>query len=160
MSDRSYTTSLTVDRPPLEAYAAINDVPSWWNADMTGRADEVGAVFIHDVANIHRAEIQVTELVPGERVVWRVLDNWFGFIQDQNEWKGTGIRFDLSERDGATEVRFTHVGLTPDDECFDVCYTAWSFYIGESLRSRITTGAGRPNASPGERNHRGEAAVR
>jgi hypothetical protein len=36
---------------------------------------------------------------------------------------------------------------------------AWTFYIQESLRSHITTGAGKPNASPGERNYRVEAAV-
>jgi hypothetical protein len=81
------------------------------------------------------------------------------FIQDQSEWKDTEIRFDLSEKDGATEVRFTHVGLVPDYECFDVCFNAWGVYIGGSLRSRILTGEGLPNSSPGERNHRTEAAI-
>lgn len=59
----------------------------------------------------------------------------------------------------ASEIRFTHVGLVPDYECFDVCDVAWSFYIQQSLRSHITSGAGQPNASPGERNDRDEAAV-
>jgi hypothetical protein len=153
MSDQSYTTSFTVDRPAVEVFDAINDVRGWWNEDITGEADAVGAEFTHLVKDIHRARIQVTELVPGERVSWRVLDNWMSFIQDQSEWKDTEIRFDLAERDGATEVRFTHVGLVPDYECFDVCYTAWGHYIGGSLRSLIATGQGRPNASPGERNH-------
>jgi hypothetical protein len=153
MSDKSYTTSITVDRPPLEVFHAINDVRSWWNEDITGEATAVGDEFTHHVKDIHRAHIQVTELLPGERVTWRVLDNWMSFIQDQSEWKDTEIRFDLSEKDGATEVRFTHIGLVPDYECFDICYTAWGHYIGASLRSLITTGEGRPNASPGERNH-------
>jgi uncharacterized protein YndB with AHSA1/START domain len=159
MSDQSYTTSFTVDRPPGEVFEAINDVRSWWNEDLTGETDKVGAEFIHEVKGIHRAQIQVTELVPGERVAWRVLDNWMSFIQDQSEWKGTEIQFDLSEKNGATEVRFTHVGLVPDYECFDVCFNAWGAYIGGSLRSRILTGEGRPNSSPGERNHRKEAAA-
>lgn len=153
MSDKSYTTSIRVDRPPLEVFHAINDVQSWWNEDITGEATAVGDEFTHLVKDIHRAHIQVTELVPGERVAWRVLDNWMSFIQDQSEWKDTEIRFDLSEKDGATEVRFTHVGLVPDYECFDVCYIAWGHYIGDSLRSLITTGKGHPNASPGERNY-------
>lgn len=153
MSDTSYTTSFTVDRPPLEVFHAINDVRSWWNEDITGETAAVGAEFTHHVKDIHRARMQVTELIPGERVAWRVLDNWFSFIQDQSEWKDTEIRFDLSEKDGATEVRFTHVGLVPDYECFDVCSNAWGLYIGGSLRSLIATGDGRPNSSPGERNH-------
>lgn len=153
MSDQSYTTSFTVDRPAIDVFNAINDVRGWWNEDITGEADAVGAEFTHLVKDIHRAQIQVTELVPGERVTWRVLDNWMSFIQDQSEWKGTEIRFDLSEKDGATEVRFAHVGMVPDYECFDVCNIAWSHYIGVSLRRLITNGEGRPNASPGERNH-------
>jgi hypothetical protein len=153
MSDQSYTTSIAVDRPSLEVFHAINDVRSWWNEDITGETDKVGGEFTHYVKEIHRAQIQVTELVPGERVTWRVLDNWFSFIEDETEWKDTLIRFDLSEKDGGTEVKFTHIGLVPDYECFDVCQNAWGVYIGGSLRSLITTGAGRPNSSPGERHH-------
>ncbi len=152
MSDQSYTTSFTVDRPAQEVFAAITDVRGWWNQDLEGDTTVVGAEFVHHVKDLHRARIQVTELVPGERVVWQVLDNWFSFIADPNEWKDTEIRFDLSERDGATEVRFTHVGLTPRDECFEVCENAWGLYINGSLRNLITTGIGQPNSSPGERN--------
>jgi hypothetical protein len=153
MTDQSYTTSFTVDRSAGEVFEAINDVRSWWNEDITGEADAVGAEFVHLVKDIHRAQIRVTELVPGKRVAWRVVDNWMSFIQDQSEWKDTEIRFDLSEQDGATTVRFTHIGLVPDYECFDVCNIAWSHYIGGSLRRLVADGEGRPNASPGERNH-------
>ncbi len=153
MSDQSYSTSFTVDRPPAAVFDAINDVRSWWNEDITGETNEVGAEFVHHVEDIHRAQIQVTELVPGKRVVWRVLDNWFGFIADQTEWKGTEIRFDLAEKEGATEVRFTHIGLVPAYECYDVCENAWGHYIHNSLRRLIIGGEGMPNSSPGERQY-------
>jgi hypothetical protein len=159
VNDQSYTTSITVDRPAREVFESIKDVRSWWNQDLTGESDRVGAEFVHEVKDIHRARIQVTELVPGKTVVWRVLENWMSFIDDQREWVGTEIRFDLTDADGGTKIRFTHVGLVPDYECFDVCDVAWSFYIQQSLRSHVTAGAGQPNASPGERNYRGEAAV-
>ena len=159
MNDQSYTTSITVDRPAREVFEAINDVRSWWNEDLTGETDRVGAEFVHEVKGIHRAKIQVTELVSGKTVVWRVLENWMSFIDDQREWVGTEIRFDLTDTIGGTEIRFRHVGLVPDYECFDVCDVAWSFYIQQSLRSHITTGAGQPNESPGERNDREAAAV-
>jgi uncharacterized protein YndB with AHSA1/START domain len=159
MTDQSFTSSFTVDRPAREVFDAINDVRSWWNEDLTGESDRVGAEFVHEVEGIHRAKIQVTELVPGRTVVWRVLENWMSFIDDQREWVGTEIRFDLTDTDGGTEIRFTHVGLVPAYECFDICDVAWSFYIQQSLRSHIATGAGQPNASPGERNYREEAAA-
>ncbi len=82
------------------------------------------------------------------RVVWRVLDNWFGFTGDQTEWKDTEIRFDVTAVDNGTELRFTHVGLNPDFECFEACRHGWTFYIGESLRSLIATGTGSPDEDP------------
>jgi hypothetical protein len=49
-----------------------------------------------------------------------------------------------------TEVRFTHAGLVPEYECFDVCSNAWGFFIGDSLRNLITTGDGTPIAKADE----------
>jgi hypothetical protein len=36
--------------------------------------------------------------------------------------------FEVSEKDGRSEVRFTQVGLVPDHECFDRCPNAWGPY--------------------------------
>jgi uncharacterized protein YndB with AHSA1/START domain len=149
MSEQSYTTSVTVDRAPGEVFDAINDVRGWWSEEVEGSTDRVGAEFRyrgHDDAQTveHLATIRVVELVPGRRVVWRVLDNYLSFVDDQTEWPGTEIRFDISEQDDATEVRFTHAGLVPAHECFDVCSNAWGFFVGVSLRSLITTGEGAP----------------
>lgn len=89
--------------------------------------------------------MRVTELVPGEKVVWQVVDNHMTFIEDQREWLGTEIRFELFPADGGTELRFTHDGLVPTYECFDICRNAWSFYVGESLRRLAATGEGEPS---------------
>lgn len=69
----------------------------------------------------------------------------FPWVSEQAEWRGTEIRFDLSEAEGGTQVRFTHVGLLQEHECFDVCANAWGGYIGGSLKKLITTGKGSPN---------------
>ncbi|AYD48887.1 hypothetical protein D6B99_15490 [Arachidicoccus soli] len=58
----------------------------------------------------------------------------------------TRIEFDISEKDGKTQLRFTHRGLTPAYECYDVCFDAWTDYINGSLQDLITTGKGHPNA--------------
>ena len=150
MSEQSYTTTFTVERSPHEAFIAINDVRGWWEETIAGRTHEQGDEFIHWVPGVHYARIRVSELLPGKRVVWHVLDNWMSFISDQSEWKGTEIRFELRAEDGGTEVRFTHLGLTPKDECFDVCRDAWGTYINDSLRSLIATGVGRPSTNPDE----------
>jgi hypothetical protein len=151
MTDDSYTTTFTVDRTPHDAYTAINDVRGWWEETIAGPTHEVGDEFTHWVQGIHYARIRVTELLPGKRVVWRVLDNWMSFIEDQREWKGTDIRFDIRALEtGGTEVRFAHVGLVPANACFDVCRDAWGLYINDSLRSLIVTGVGKPSTNPDE----------
>ena len=150
MTDQSYTTTFTVEQNPYDVYRAINDVRGWWEETMVGRTHEVNDEFVHWVPGVHFARIRVDELLPGKRVVWRVLDNWMSFIDDQSEWKGTQVRFDIAATDGGTEVRFTHVGLTPADECFDVCRDAWGVYVTDSLRSLIATGVGKPSTNPDE----------
>ena len=142
MSDQSYTTTIVVDRTPDEIFDAITNVGDWWPSDLEeGSTKAVGDEFTHQVEG-HWAKIRVTEVVPGERVVWRILDNHFSFIDDQSEWINTEIRFELSEQDGGTEVRFTHAGLVPEFACFDVCSNAWRSLIEGNLRSLITAGLG------------------
>lgn len=73
------------------------------------------------------------------------MDNHFAFTEDQTEWTGTTVTFDIAQEGNRTAVRFTHQGLTPAHECFEVCSTAWGFFVNSSLQSLITTGEGRPN---------------
>jgi hypothetical protein len=73
------------------------------------------------------------------------LDAKINFVKDKAEWNGTDILFEITRKDGKTELRFTHVGLNPGIECYGKCAGAWGFYINDSLRSLITTGKGDPN---------------
>jgi hypothetical protein len=94
---------------------------------------------------MHRCTMKVTEMMPNKRVVWLVVDNYFDFTQDKTEWKNTKVVFEISTRENKTEIRFTHQGLVPAYECFDVCSSAWGSYVNGSLQSLIATGKGRPN---------------
>ncbi len=67
------------------------------------------------------------------------------FVEDNTEWKGTDVVLEIANKDGKTELRFTHVGLVPTIQCYGKCAGAWGFYINERLRSLITTRKGDPN---------------
>lgn len=142
-----FSTTFTVDRMPMEAFDAINNVRRWWSEEVAGDTHQAGGEFYYHFQDKHRCTIQVIESVPGRRVAWRVVENYFDFTEDQSEWLGTTVTFDIAERDGQTEVRFAHVGLLPEHECFDVCSNAWGFYINTSLRDLIATGDGQPNSN-------------
>jgi uncharacterized protein YndB with AHSA1/START domain len=140
-----FTAAFTVDRTPQEVYDAVVDVRSWWSQEVTGDTDRAGAEFVYRYQDVHRCRVRVTDLAPGRKVAWLVLDNHFSFVEDQQEWTGTQIVFDIVGTADGTELRFTHVGLAPRFECYDVCSNAWAGYLHGSLRSLITTGVGQPN---------------
>jgi uncharacterized protein YndB with AHSA1/START domain len=145
MTDQNFQTSFIVPQSPAAVFDAITNVRGWWSEDVQGATDVVGSVFDYAYRDVHRAQIRVTELVPGQRVAWHVVKNHFNFTQDQTEWTGTDIVFDITPVQGGTQLRFTHIGLVPEYECFDVCSNGWGTYIGGSLRALITTGTGMPN---------------
>jgi hypothetical protein len=145
MKEDSFTTAFTVDQTPAEAFAAINNVRGWWSREIDGCTDQPGAQFTYRYQDIHRSKQEITELVPGQRVAWHVLDGYLNFTADKTEWTGTDITFDIAATEAGTEVRFTHAGLVSSHECFDSCSNAWSFYINTSLHDLIAAGAGQPN---------------
>lgn len=145
LTERGYSTSYMVEQSPEEVYAAILDVGAWWTGDVEGRADELDAEFTYRHPPQHYSRQRVVELEPGRRVVWRVTDSHLSFVPEPEEWTGTEIVFEIIHAAGGTELRFTHVGLVPDVECFGACSTAWLHYVNGSLRSLITTGAGLPD---------------
>lgn len=156
MNSQNFSMRFTVDQAPETVVAAICNVRGWWSEGVEGRAHQVGDRFTHSVLDLHRCDLEVKELVPGKKVVWTVLDNYFSFTQDDSEWKDTDIVFEIARLDDKTEVRFTHVGLVPAYECYNVCIDGWSTYLN-SLRDLITLGVGQPN--PGEARTRSEHAL-
>jgi hypothetical protein len=151
MTDQNFTTTFTVDQTPEEAFAAINNVRGWWSGEIEGSTDELGDEFTYRYQDLHYSKQKITELIPGKKVVWLVLDGQLNFVNDKSEWKGTKITFDIARKGDKTEVRFTHVGLVPHYECYGACSNAWGSYMNSSLRSLITTGRGQPNQKNGRR---------
>ncbi|MDA4115065.1 MAG: SRPBCC domain-containing protein [Thaumarchaeota archaeon] len=145
MKSQNYTTAFTVDQTPKEAFDAINNVRGWWSGNIEGSTDKLGDEWTYRYEDIHYSKQRITELVPGKKVAWLVLDSALNFVEDKDEWNGTKITFEISKKGDKTEVRFTHAGLVPAYECYGACSNAWGSYINGSLRKLITKGKGQPN---------------
>lgn len=145
MKNQDLTFSFAVDQTPDEVFAAINNVRGWWSGEITGETDRLGGEFTYRYQDIHRTTQKITEWMPGKRVVWHVTESYLSFVKDKEEWNGTDVVFEISRKGGKTELRFTHVGLTPKVECYEGCSDGWGFYIEKSLLAFITTGKGDPN---------------
>lgn len=137
MTDRSFTTGFSVDQAPEDVFNSITGL-RWW-PDIEGTADRVGAKFTHHFMKQHRCDLEVKELIPGERIVWHVLHNYFSFDEANTEWNGTDILFEIGRKENRTHVKFTHVGLVPELECYEPSSNAWRGLIEDDLKSLIET---------------------
>ncbi|MBS1605761.1 MAG: SRPBCC domain-containing protein [Bacteroidetes bacterium] len=142
MKNNNFTTTILVDQTPKEAFDAINNVRGWWFGDIEGRTEKLNDEFTYRFKEFHYSKQRLVEFVPDKKVVWLVTDSSLNFVDDKDEWTGTKISFEVSPKGDKTEVRFTHEGLVPGQECYDACSNAWGDYIQKSLRSLISTGKG------------------
>ncbi|SHN27419.1 SRPBCC domain-containing protein [Chitinophaga sp. CF418] len=145
MKNPDFTTAILVDQTAQQAFNAINNVRGWWSENIKGNTDELNSEFTYSYKDVHRCRIKIIELIPAQKAVWHVLDNYFSFTADKNEWKDTKIIFEIVQKGDRTEVHFMHQGLVPAYECYQICHDAWTGYIQESLKNLIATGKGAPN---------------
>ena len=145
MMTSNFTTTILVENPAKEVYNAINNVRGWWSKEIEGVTDRINEEWTYHYQDVHRCTMKIIEMVPNEKVVWLVTDNYFSFTRDKEEWKGNRIVFEITEMGNKTQLQLTQVGLVPEYECYDICQNAWSTYIQKSLHDLITTGIGKPN---------------
>jgi hypothetical protein len=137
MTAPSFTAVFSVAATPAQVYDVINDVRAWWSGEIHGNTTAVGDEFTYRHEDAHRSRQRIVELIPGQRVVWHVVEAELNFVEDKNEWTDTHIIFEIARKGDETEVRFTHGGLVPSAECFTDCSSAWSYYINGALRTLI-----------------------
>lgn len=144
-----YTSTITVNASPRQAYDAINDVAGWWGR-ITGTTTSVGDEFVYVVPGLHYSGFHVTELEPGARIAWLVTGSYLDFIEEKQEWNGTTVEFDIRATEDGSTIVFTHRGLVPSVECYGVCTDAWGMFVRSSLKSFIETGTGMPYEFDGD----------
>jgi hypothetical protein len=143
MTASSFTTTILVDNSPSEVFNAINNVGGWWQGEVKGNTTKLNDEFTYQMEEVHFSKQKLVEVISNEKIVWLVTDSKLNFTKNKSEWTGTKISFEISEINNKTQVRFTHLGLVPEFECYGGCSGAWGDLIQKSLFSLITTGKGK-----------------
>ena len=123
---------------PDDVYAALttlDGLSGWWTTDTTGDPGPGGTIAFRFPPG--GFDMEVVELVPGERVRWRVVDG-------PPEWIDTTIDWEISQVDDFTIVLFTHAGWAEPVDFLHHCSTKWAVYL-LSLKELLETGTGSPS---------------
>ena len=143
MNTSNFTTTILVDETPSAVFNAINNVCGWWQGEIEGNSSKLNDEFTYQMKEFHFSKQKVVEMIPDKKVVWLVTESNLSFINHKSEWTGTTISFEITEQDGITQLRFTHIGLNPEIECYGACSNGWGVLVQQSLFSLITTGKGK-----------------
>lgn len=113
-----------VEATPEQVYEALSTtagLAGWWTRDVQGDP-AVGGKLVFRFEDRGGCGMEVTELVPGERVGWRC-------VEGPPEWLGTGITFALSHDDGETVIMFTHAGWRDPAAFMHHCSMKWAVFL-------------------------------
>lgn len=136
--------NFVVDQSTTEVFNAIGNISKWWTENVKGNSQKLDDEFTVQFEDKHFSKQKLIEVIPNKRVTWLVTDSKLSWLKNEQEWTGTRIVFEISSHGQGTQLHFTHIGLSPDVECYEGCSSAWSKYIRTSLFRLITDGQGQP----------------
>ena len=119
----------------------IAGLEKWWENPVKGTPVKGGKLRFEFQGSDEHSVMKVDSATV-DKVKWIVIEDT-GF---NGEWVGTTIAFELLQKDEHhMELKFRHVGLTPDLKSYAPCREAWGYYltnikkIGEQVHSESST---------------------
>ena len=142
---KNYQKSILVNSKKQLIFKALTEeVDKWWS-EIEYPSKNEGDIFKISFGKESYWKFRLIEIKKNEKIVWKCIESH----QDHNlkgideEWLNSEITWTISEKGNKTKINFLHKGLVTDGICYDVCSTAWDFYILDSLKSYLETGIGK-----------------
>lgn len=146
MENKNYHRSITVNATPEEAMKKISQVNHWWIKGFSGSAEKQNDHFTVQFGQVSGeasyVDFVATEMEENRKAVWKVTDCNLPWFKDKKEWNNTEVVFELSPENGKTRIDFTHVGLVPEVECYQICEKGWDGHVTQGLVKFIDEGVG------------------
>ena len=116
------------------ALSTTEGLSGWWTRKVEG--DPAVGSRLRFLFGDDATEMEVTDLVPGQRVAWRC-------VGGPDEWVGTDLTFDLSTSGNETVVLFTQAGWREPVPFMHHCSTKWAVFL-LGLKAGLEGGAAMP----------------
>jgi uncharacterized protein YndB with AHSA1/START domain len=126
----------------FEALTTTSGLDGWWGKAVNAEP-ELGYVveLDHGLGDLLRMEI--TELVPDEKLTWTCVSDFSDPSNPATEWRGTTLTFEVAPREtvelvgtkhDVTILRFTHAGWPPGARWQSFCNAAWGQTLSTGLK--------------------------
>lgn len=151
MSGHDYETTIRVHASAdalFDAITTASGLTGWWTT--ASGSGGTGGELEFTMSAPTPLRVHVDGATRPSSVQWTVTQCDF-----EPDWVGTHPTFTITELDHACELTFTHVGLTDELECIEMCTAGWNHYI-PSLRDYAETGRGNPRGSDADQARRQE----
>ena len=150
MIDDNYKRTITVDASPEDAYIALTTgYANWWTPCDRGFNKVGDRIKFTFPPNVSYWTFEARILKPNRIVELRCVEAYHKITDKPDasvtEWLGSTVRWKIKSHPEQTDIHFTHYGLTPELDCYDVCESGWDMFFVESLKSYLDTGVGKPH---------------
>jgi uncharacterized protein YndB with AHSA1/START domain len=121
------------------ALGTLDGPRGWWTPLVSGSAASGGELRFAFEGLDETIVMRVDVARRPSAVHWWCVDH-----TGHPEWVGTKLTFDFLERGpGQSELRFRHIGLVPELECYGVCERGWNSFL-PSIVAYVEQGQGSP----------------
>ena len=145
MNQKNYQKSVFVNSKKQLIFKALTEeVDKWWS-EIENSSKSKDDIFKISFGKESYWRFRLTEIKKYKKIVWKCIESH----QDHNlkgidkEWLNSEITWTISDKGNNTKIDFLHKGLVTDGICYNVCSTAWDFYILDSLKNYLETGIGK-----------------
>ena len=138
----SFCYTIQSSRSAEEVFEFLLKVENWWmgiykeEIIWSSNGQQKEFVFLAG-DGLHYSKQKLLEIHDNRKIVWQVIESKLSFLETENEWDNTKLKFQLEPIERGTLVTFTHEGLHEGIECFQDCAKAWNLYL-KQLQEKIT----------------------
>lgn len=147
--NQNYHKKVKVNATPKQVFEAVTkSINEWWSENFQGRAEKEGDEFTARFGATFKT-MRITFVEENRKIIWLCIDQHIETppgiapLNNKQEWVGNNIVWEIEEEATGSIIKHTHIGLTPDVECWGVCETGWDQTL-KSLASLLDTGTGMP----------------
>jgi uncharacterized protein YndB with AHSA1/START domain len=109
----------------------------WWSTQVSADTLSVGGVVSFTFAGDFNPDMRIEEMEPDQLITWLC-------TAGHEPWQDNTFRFELSDSEGQTRLRFRqHYAIELDDDAYGIYNFNWGYYL-QSLKEFAETGTGKP----------------